>query len=98
MSLERNFRELFSQSVTLFPCGVGQHRQVWEAFFHGIRECQRVRALCVGDVLRRSPEGREVVEDGRFYLYGVFPVTNDYKIRLEDGSEPVISRGGYTFR
>jgi hypothetical protein len=34
--------------------------------------------------------GREVVEDGRFYLYGVFPVTTDYKIRLDDGSEPVI--------
>ena len=88
MSLERNFRELFSQTVTLFPsASLDKYGKRAFTASASVTAC----AHYVSDtVLSRDEMGREVYEDGRFYLYGVFPVTNDYKIRLEDGTEPVI--------
>jgi hypothetical protein len=88
MSLERNFRELFSQTVTLFPsASLDKYGKRAFTASASVTAC----AHYVSDtVLSRDEMGREVYEDGRFYLYGVFPVTTDFKLRLEDGTEPVI--------
>lgn len=91
MSLERNFREMFSQTVTLFPpatsASIDKYGKRSFAASASVSACAHYVSETV---LSRDEMGREVVEDGRFYLYGVFPVTTDYKIRLDDGSEPVI--------
>jgi len=88
MSLERNFRELFSQTVTLFPsASLDKYGKRTFTASASVTACAHYVSETI---LRRSPEGRDVLEDGRFYLYGVFPVTNDYKLRLEDGTEPII--------
>jgi hypothetical protein len=88
MSIERNFRELFSQSVTLFPsASIDKYGKRGFTASASVSACAHYVSETV---LTRDEMGREVVEDGRFYLYGDFPVTTDYKIRLEDGTEPVI--------
>lgn len=91
MSLERNFREMFSQTVTLFPPATSASIDKYgKRSFTASASVSACAHYVSETVLSRDDTGREVVEDGRFYLYGVFPVTTDYKIRLDDGSEPVI--------
>jgi hypothetical protein len=91
MSLERNFREMFSQTVTLFPPATSASIDKYGKRSFSTSASVSACAHYVSEtVLARDEMGREVVEDGRFYLYGVFPVTTDYKIRLDDGSEPII--------
>jgi len=91
MSIERNFRELFSQTVTLFaPPASGSIDKYGKRSFTASASVSACAHYVSETVLRRSADGREVVEDGRFYLYGIYPVTTDYKIRLDDGSEPII--------
>lgn len=91
MSIERNFRELFSQTVTLFPPPAsGSIDKYGKRSFTASASVSACAHYVSETVLRRSTDGREVIEDGRFYLYGIFPVTTDYKIRLDDGTEPII--------
>lgn len=91
MSLEKNFREMFSQTVTLFPPATSASIDKYgKRSFTASASVSACAHYVSETVLSRDEAGREVVEDGRFYLYGVFPVTTDYKIRLDDGSEPVI--------
>ena len=91
MSLESNFRELFSQTVTLFPPATSASIDKYgKRTFSAAASVSACAHYVSETVLSRDETGREVVEDGRFYLYGVFPVTTDYKIRLDDGSEPII--------
>lgn len=91
MSLERNFREMFSQTVTLFPpASSGSIDKYGKRSFTASASVSACAHYVSETVLTRDEMGREVVEDGRFYLYGVFPVTTDYKLRLDDGSEPII--------
>lgn len=88
MSIERQFLELFSETVTLIP-SASVNKYGGRAF----NEAASVSACAhyVSETtLTRDAEGRDVVETGRYYLYGTFPVTTDYKIRLEDGTEPII--------
>lgn len=88
MSLENNFRELFSQTVVLFPSA--SLDKYGKRAFTASASVTACAHYVSETILRRSPEGRDVIEDGRFYLYGVFPVTTDSKLRLEDGREPII--------
>lgn len=88
MSIESQYLELFSERVTLYPpATVDKYgKRSWTASA-SVSAC----AHLVSEVsLTRDPDGREVTETGRVYIYGTPTVTTDYKIRLEDGSEPVI--------
>ena len=87
MAIESDYRELFSETVTLFPPNTMDK--------YGKRTFSTASvsapAHLVSDIsLSRDQDGREVTEVGKVYLYGVYPVTTDYKIVLSDGSSPVI--------
>ena len=87
MSIESNFRELFSESVTLYPPS--------SVDMYGKRSFSAsgttASAHYVSEtVLRSDPDGRDIVEVGRSYLYGQVSVDTDYRLVLEDGSEPPI--------
>jgi hypothetical protein len=87
MAIETSYLELFSQSASLSaPSTVDKYgKRTFSA------SPVVVPAHLVAEViLTRSPDGREVVETGRVYLYGAQTVTTDYKIALSDGSTPVI--------
>ena len=87
MAIESDFRELFSETVTLFPPTATDVYGKRTFSASGVSAC----AHLVSDVsLTRDLDGREVTEIGRVYLYGTPAVTTEYKIRLTDGSEPVI--------
>jgi hypothetical protein len=88
MAIEPQYRELFSESVTLFPkVSVDKYGRRSNA-----ATGQVVPAHLVAETkLTRTPDGREVVETGKVYLYGAFPnIDTDYLIRLPDGACPVI--------
>jgi hypothetical protein len=88
MAIESDYRELFSETVTLYPyASVDKYGKRSFTASASVTAC----AHLVSEVsLARDQDGREVVEMGRVYLYGTFPVTTDYKIQLADGSSPVI--------
>lgn len=86
MSIESNFRELFSETVTLYSASVRDMYGKWShgasvsACAHLVSETERVVTL----------DGREVIQTGKVYLYGVFDVDTRSRIVYSDGSEPVI--------
>jgi hypothetical protein len=87
VGIESDFRELFSETVTLFPpSSVDKYgKRTFSA--SGVSAC----AHLVSEVsLTRDGDGREVTEIGRVYLYGTPTVNTDYRILLGDGSSPVI--------
>jgi hypothetical protein len=87
MGIESDYRELFSERVTLFPPTVLDKYGKRTFSASGVSAC----AHLVSDIsLSRDQDGREVTEVGKVYLYGVFTVTTDYKIVMSDGSSPVI--------
>ena len=87
MAIEPEYRELFSETVTLLPpLSTDKYGRRTHA-----ASAVAIPAHVVGEVrLTRDPDGREVVEMGRVYLYGNHTVTNDYLIVLPDSSSPVI--------
>lgn len=88
MAIEQEYRELFSEQVTLLPkVSVDKYGRRTHA-----GSAVPVPAHIVSETkLSRDPDGREVVETGRVYLYGSFAgVDTDYLIVLPDGSSPVI--------
>ena len=88
MAIEPQYRELFSESVTLLPkVSIDKYGRRSNA-----ATGQVVPAHIVGETkLTRTPDGREVVQMGKVYLYGAFEnVDTDYMIVLPDGSSPVI--------
>lgn len=87
MAIETEYRELFSESVTLLPpVSMDKYGRRTHA-----ASAASVAAHLVSDVtLARDQDGREVVEVGKVYLYGSHNVTTDYLIVLPDGSSPVI--------
>jgi len=88
MGIESSFRELFSESITLFPPA---STDKYGRRTHSGAGSVVVPAHLVSEVvLTRSPDGRDVVETGKVYLYGPQTVTTDYLILLPDGSSPVI--------
>lgn len=89
MSLEPQFRELFSEQITLLPpVALDKYgKRTHVAASAG----SVVPAHIVSEVqLSRDAEGRDVTETGRAYLYGVYPVTTDFLIVLPNGASPVI--------
>lgn len=87
MAIEPEYRELFSESVTLYP-PVSTDKYGRRSFS---ASGSVVPAHLVAETLvTRSPDGRDVVETGKVYLYGDWNVTTDHSIRLADGSSPVI--------
>lgn len=87
MAIEQQYRELFSESVTLLP---PMSTDKYGRRTH-TASAASIAAHVVGEVrLTRDPDGREVTEMGRVYLYGNHTVTNDYLLVLPDGSSPVI--------
>lgn len=88
MSIERQFLELFSERVTLFPsASIDKYGKRTFTASASVSACAHYVAETV---LTRDAEGRDVIETGRYYLYGIVPVTVDSRIRLMDGTEPVI--------
>jgi hypothetical protein len=88
MAIESQFRELFSETVSLYPPSAtdkyGKRTypsgSVVTASAHLMSELRNVR----------TPDGRDVVETGRAYLYGAFTqVTTDWAI-VVGSSSPVI--------
>ena len=89
MSIESEYRELFSEQVTLFPpLSVDKYgKRNYAAASAGVT----ADAHYVSEtVLRQSPDGRDIIEVGRFYLFGQVVVDTDYRIVLDDGSSPPI--------
>lgn len=87
MAIEPEYRELFSESVTLYPkvsidkYGRRTHGSASTVAAHIVAETK----------LTVTTDGREVVESGKVYLYGSYQnVDTDYLIVLPDGSSPVI--------
>lgn len=88
MAIESEYRELFSEQVTLLPkVSVDKYGRRAHA-----ASAVPVPAHLVAETrLIRDADGREVVETGRVYLYGSFTdVDTDYLMVLPDGSSPVI--------
>ena len=89
MAIESNFKELFSESVTLIPpSSVDKYGRRLvnlsgsvSASAHTVREAKNIR----------EPDGRIVVEAGRVYLYGTYTqVSDDWTLLLANGASPVI--------
>lgn len=88
MAIESAYRELFSESVTLFP-KVSMDK--YGRRTHAASAVPVPAHLVAETKLSHTPDGREVVETGRVYLFGSFPnIDTDFLIVLPDGSSPVI--------
>jgi len=88
MSIEQQFEELFSEQVTLLPkLSVDKYGKRTNA-----ASAVPIAAHLVAETtLSYTPDGREVVETGKIYLYGYYPnIDTDYALVLSDGSRPVI--------
>jgi hypothetical protein len=87
MAIESDYRELFSESASLSaPSGLDKYGKRSFSASPVVVPAHLMSEI----ILTRSPDGREVVETGKVYLYGAQTVTTDYKITLSDGSTPVI--------
>jgi hypothetical protein len=87
MAIEPQYRELFSETVTLYPpAAVDKYgKRTWSA--SGVSACAHLMAE---NQLSKTADGRDVLETGKVFLYGQFTVTTDYRIVLADGTEPII--------
>lgn len=84
--IEAAYRELFSETVTIFSASA-----VDAYGKYSYSGSISVPAHLVGETkLTVSSDGREVVETGKVYLYGEVNVSTDSKIVFSDGSSPVI--------
>lgn len=88
MAIETDYRELFSETVTLLPkVSVDKYGRR----SHAASATPVAAHLVYETKLARDPDGREVMETGRVYLYGDYEnIDTDYLIVLPDGSSPVI--------
>jgi hypothetical protein len=87
MAIESNFRELFSESVTLFA---PSSRDMYGKRSYASASVVVPAHLVAETELIRTLDGREVVQSGKVYLYGTPTVDTSYRIVLADGSEPSI--------
>lgn len=85
--IEAAYADLFSESVTLYPpASVDAYgKRTFAA--SGVTVAAHYVAE---EALLRSEDGRDVIVKGTFYLYGTPTVTNDYRLVLDDGTEPII--------
>lgn len=87
MSIESNFRELFSESASFYA------ESTVDKYGKRSFSASPIVApahLVTETQLSRTADGREVVETGRLYLYGDVGVTVDHKCRLQNGAEPIV--------
>lgn len=87
MGIEANFRELFSESVTLYAPSA---RDMYGKRSYASASVSAPAHLVAEVELIRTTDGREVVQTGKVYLYGDYTVDTSYRIVLADGSEPSI--------
>lgn len=87
MTLDPAFRELFSETVTLYPPSTVDKYGKRTFAASGVTAPAHYVAE---DALLRSADGRDVIVKGKFYLYGDITATTDYRIVLDDGKEPII--------
>lgn len=87
MTLDPSFAELFSESVTLYP---PSSTDVYGKRTFSSTGVTASAHYVAEDALIRTTDGRDVVVKGKLYLYGNVTATNDYRVVLEDGSEPII--------
>lgn len=86
MSIETAYLELFSETVTIFAASTMDAYGKWS-----YSASVSVPAHLVSETrMTVAPDGREVVETGKVYLYGQVNVTTDSKILFADGSLPTI--------
>lgn len=86
MAIEPEYKELFSEYVTLFASASvdAYGKRSWGA-------SSTASAHLVNDrKLTRMADGREIVETGKAYLWGTPTVDVDSRLVLMDGSEPII--------
>jgi hypothetical protein len=87
MAIEPDFLELFSETITLYPPATTDKYGKRSFSASGVTAC----AHLVAEVeLSRDQDGREVTQTGKIYVYGTPTVTNDYRLVLSDGTEPII--------
>ncbi len=84
--IEPAYAELFSETVTISP---SSSMDVYGKYTYGTGVSSSAH-LVLGTKLTVTPDGREVVEIGKAYLYGQVAVTVSSKIVLADGTVPVI--------
>lgn len=88
MSIESNFRELFSESASFYAeTAVDMYGK---RSFSASPTIVAPAHLVVETLLSRTPDGREVVETGRLYLYGSYDVTVDHRVLLQSGASPIV--------
>lgn len=87
MVIDSRVLELMPDTITLFAnTGIDKYgRPSWS----GGGTTYRCR-LVAEDRLTRTEQGDDVLITGRAIIYGPATVTTDYKLRLSDGTEPVI--------
>jgi len=86
VSIETAYLELFSETVTIFAAST---MDVYGKYSYASGVSSSAH-LVLNTKLAVAPDGREVVEIGKVYLYGQVAVTTSSKIVLADGSAPVI--------
>ena len=89
MAIESNFRELFSETVTLYPPTAQDVYGKYSYVAASVAVTAPAHYSSERELLRDA-DGREVVQTGKIYLYGIYTVDETYKLVLDDGSEPPI--------
>lgn len=87
MTLDPSFRELFSETVTLYPPTALDKYGKRSFAASGVSASAHYMAE---ERLLKSNDGRDVVVKGKLLIYGNVTATTDYRIVLDDGSEPII--------
>lgn len=87
MTLDPSFAELFSETVTLYPPA---STDVYGARTFAASGVTASAHYMASDRLKSSADGRDVVITGTLLLYGNITATTDYRVVLEDGSEPIL--------
>lgn len=87
MSIDARFLSMMPTVIQVFKrSGINQYgAQSWSSGFTEY-QCR----IMDEDALSRTAEGDNVTLFGKAIVYGVADVTTDDKLRLDDGTEPVI--------
>jgi len=86
VSIESNFRELFSETITYYAPAT---RDAYGGRTYGASATAPAHLVAETEMIR-TLDGREIVQTGKIYLYGDYPITTAHKIELADGSIPLI--------
>ena len=85
--IEREYLELFSERVTLYPPSTKDKYGKTTFSASGVSACVH---LVAEELVMRDIDGREVIQTGKAYVYGTPTVDTTYKMVLADGSIPVV--------